>query len=261
MPFNHRSGLRYYTFDSFPSEGLVHAIFTRQGGTSPHPWASLNMGAGVGDERANVLENRRRAYETVGRPFSSNYDVWQVHSANVVCTDAPRPPEQPPIEADVILTNKPEVTLLMRFADCVPVVLYDPRRRVVGLAHAGWLGTVRFTVKAGIDAMRSRYASRPEDILAGIGPSIGPHHYQVGPDVISHVEQAFGRDSASLLQSENGEVKFDLWGANRLILENCGVKQIEVAGICTACHLEDWYSHRGEKGKAGRFGALIGLSG
>jgi polyphenol oxidase len=260
MPFIQSSGTRYYTFASFSRQGIVSGIFTRQGGVSPTPWASLNMGGMVGDDPQRVQENRRRAFETLNRPFESNYDVWQVHSAEVVCTDAPRPPDEPHLKADVILTDKPEVTLFMRFADCVPVLLYDPHRRVVGLAHAGWLGTVRLTLKAAIEAMRSCYGCHPGDILAGIGPSIGMHHYEVGPDVGDQVRSTFGKDSSFLLHEENGRVKFDLWEANRLILQGCGVHQIEVAGICTACHLEDWFSHRGEKGKAGRFGALIGLT-
>jgi polyphenol oxidase len=260
MPFAQSASTRYFTFASFSTHNLVHGIFTRQGGISPVPWASLNMGGGVGDDPKCVRENSRRAFAALGRPFESNFDVWQVHSADVVCTDAPRPSGAPYIKADVILTDKPEITLFMRFADCVPVLLYDPKQRVVGVAHAGWLGTVRLTLKAAIETMQSHYSCKPEDILAGIGPSIGLHHYQVGPDVIAQVQAVFGENSASLLQDEGGAVKFDLWEANRLILKSCGVEQIEVAGICTACNLDDWYSHRGEKGKAGRFGALIGLA-
>ncbi len=260
MPFIEASGLRYYTFESIPNQGAVHGIFTRKGGVSPVPWASLNMGGGVGDDIKCVRENRRRAFEVVGRPFESNFDVWQVHSADVVFADAPRLPETPYIKADVILTDKPQVTLFMRFGDCVPVLLYDPNRKVVGLAHAGWLGTVRKTLKAAVEAMQSHYGCRPEDIYAGIGPSIGLHHYQVGHEVITQAKAAFGKDAACLLHEQDGAVKFDLWAANRLILEKCGVRKIQIAGICTACHLEDWYSHRGEKGKAGRFGAVIGLT-
>ena len=260
MPFIQSSGRRYYTFASFPRQGIVSGIFTRQGGVSPSPWASLNMGGTVGDDSQRVHENRRRAFETLNRPFESNYDVWQVHSADVVCADAPRPLDEPHLKADVILTDKPEITLFMRFADCVPVLLYDPQRRVVGLAHAGWLGTVRLTLKAAIETMQSRYGCQPEDILAGIGPSIGMHHFEVGPEVVNQVQSTFGQDSSRLLYEENGRVKLDLWEANSQILQGCGVDQIEVAGICTACNLEDWFSHRGEKGKAGRFGALIGLT-
>lgn len=259
MPFIESAGLRYYTFELFQAHGIVHAIFTRQGGLSPAPWASLNMGGGTGDDLAIVRENRRRAFAALGRPFESNYDVWQVHSADIVCTDVPRPPETAPLKADGILTDKPKVTLLMRFGDCVPVMLYDPQRKVVGLAHAGWLGTVRRTVQAAVETMQEHYGSRPKEILAAIGPSIGAHHYPVGPEVAAQVKTAFGDKSSRLLQADDGAVKFDLWEANRMILEDCGVNEIEVAGICTACHLEDWYSHRGENGKAGRFGAVIGL--
>jgi YfiH family protein len=147
----------------------------------------------------------------------------------------------------------------MRFADCVPILLHDPRRGVVGLAHAGWLGTVRCTAAAAVQAMTEHYGSRPADIQAAIGPSIGPDHYEVGPDVIARVEQSFGAQASELIRKHGQKKHFDLWQANRLQLEQAGVSQIEVAGICTACHLEDWYSHRAEKGRTGRFGALIAL--
>lgn len=258
MPFRTSDPLRYYTFDCL-EDGPIHGVFTRQGGVSPAPWQELNLGGTVGDDPLNVAENRLRVFMALGRPIESNFDVWQVHSAEVVCADAPRPPDQPHLQADAILTDRPEVTLFMRFADCVPVLLYDPAQKVVGLAHAGWLGTVRQTVRAALEAMQARYRSKPQDIRAAIGPSIGPHHYQVGPDVVEQVRAVFGEDAGALLPARDGTVRFDLWSANRLILERAGVRQVEVAGICTACHPEDWYSHRGEHGKTGRFGAIIAL--
>jgi copper oxidase (laccase) domain-containing protein len=104
---------------------------------------------------------------------------------------------------------------------------------------------------------------QPWHLVAAIGPSIGPHHYEIGPEVISQVKQAFGQDAIQLLQKTNrgaaGSLQFDLWNANRLVLEGAGVRQIEIAEICTACHLEDWYSHRGEHGSTGRFGVLLGI--
>jgi hypothetical protein len=155
------------------------------------------------------------------------------------------------------------VTLFMSFADCVPILLYDPLRKVVGLAHAGWQGTVNQVAARAVEAMRDCYGSSPADIWTGIGPSIGLHHYEVGPEVVEQVQRSFGADAAGLLQSFNGGgrsgVNFDLWGANRLALERAGVRHIEVSGLCTACHLEDWFSHRAEKGTTGRFGALIAL--
>jgi copper oxidase (laccase) domain-containing protein len=108
--------------------------------------------------------------------------------------------------------------------------------------------------------MHARFGSTPGDILAGIGPSIGPDHYEVGPDVVSQVRQAFGQSASRLLTDHAGATHFDLWTANRLALEKAGVWQIELAGLCTACHTEDWYSHRAERGRTGRFGAIIALN-
>jgi polyphenol oxidase len=259
MPFHQTDSLRTYSFDALDESGLVHAVFTRQGGLSASPWDSLNLGGTVGDDPAKVKANRLLAFQAMGRDPNSLYDAWLVHSANVVCADAPRDLNKLPEKADAILTDRPEVTLFMRFADCVPILLHDPVRQVAGVAHAGWLGTVRQVAGAAVRAMSDRYGCKVQDICAGIGPSIAAHHYPVGEEVVRQVRKVFGSDAASLLPSSNGAVQFDLWAANRLILEQNGVQQIEVAGLCTACHLEDWYSHRAEKGKTGRFGVLVAL--
>lgn len=139
MPFHQVKSIRYYTFDIFDSTALTHAVFTRQGGLSPKPWESLNVGASamVLDDHQRVRNNRIRAFQALGRDPDSMYDVWQVHSADVVCADHPRPDDVPHVKADAILTDNPAVTLFMRFADCVPILLHDPVRRVVGVVHAG----------------------------------------------------------------------------------------------------------------------------
>ncbi len=126
MPFYHSNGLKYYRFPLFEGHGVIHAALTRQGGTSPSPWDSLNLGGTVGDDSARVFENRQRAFEAVQLSFDSLFDVWQVHSDRVVVANAPRLASEAIQQADAILTNKPDVTLFMRFADCVPVYLYDP---------------------------------------------------------------------------------------------------------------------------------------
>ena len=95
--------------------------------------------------------------------------------------------------------------------------------------------------------------------MAAIGPSIGVDHYEVGSDVIAQVERSFGSDTNRIVEFRDGKTHLDLWAANRLQLAKSGVEQIEVAGLCTACHLDDWFSHRAEKGRTGRFGALIAL--
>jgi len=262
MPFHQPDEIRYLTFDSLDEAGVAHAVFTRRGGVSPAPWNSLNVGGLVGDDPARVVENRRRCFESQGLFPESMYDVWQVHGNDVVIAEAPRPLNQPHLKADSILTDKPGVTLFMRFADCVPIVMYDPVRSVVGIAHAGWQGTVKKTASQAIRAMQEHYHSNPKDLLAAIGPSIGAHHYVIGDDVAQRVRDAFGEDSKELLDSTdkmNMGIRFDLWAANRLILEDSGVQHIEEAQWCTVCHLDDWYSHRGDRGKTGRFGVMISL--
>ncbi|NWG06283.1 MAG: peptidoglycan editing factor PgeF [Chloroflexi bacterium] len=256
MPFIHTHGLRYFQFDTLHTR---HAVFTRHGGVSPAPWGSLNVGGTVGDDLERVRENRLLSFRALGCKPESIFDVWQVHSADVVCARAPRPAGESYRQADIILTDKPDVTLFMRFADCVPIFFYDPRKAVVGVAHAGWMGTLRDVATVTVHTMRKQYDSNPTDIIACIGPSIGPDHYEIGADVILQVIQKFGDESEQVLRSNNGKIHFDLWRTNQLLLERAGVGKIEVAGICTACHTEDWFSHRAEKGRTGRFGALISL--
>ena len=258
MPFSQSNGLRYYTFDIFPKE-IIQAVFTRQGGVSPHPWDSLNVGGSIGDDITHVRENRIRSFRALCRMPESIHDVWQVHSVDVVYADAPRPLDTEYQKADIMLTDNPQVTLFMRFADCTPIFLYDPKKQVIGSVHSGWLGTVRGAAQAAVGAMQERYDSKPADILAAIGPAIGPDHYEIGEDVITQVREAFGTDAESLLEAHGESVYFNLWKANQILLEKSGVKEIEIANICTACHTDDWFSHRGEKGKTGRFGAMLAL--
>ncbi|HEY5156902.1 MAG TPA: peptidoglycan editing factor PgeF [Anaerolineales bacterium] len=258
MPFQQHGEIRYFQFEQL-GHGLTHGVFTRRGGVSPEPWAALNLGSTVGDDLQRVRENRLLALAALERDPASVYDVWQVQGIEVAIAEAPRPPESPHLQADAILTDKPGLTLMMRFADCVPIMLHDPVRKVAGVAHAGWMGTVRGTVRFAVEAMQKHYGSSLADIQAAIGPSIGPDHYEVGPDVVIQVQHAFQSDASSLLPVSAGHMKFDLWAANRLLLEKAGVRHVEVAGLCTACHTEDWYSHRAEKGRTGRFGAIIAL--
>jgi YfiH family protein len=258
MPFHERNGIRYFGFDIFP-QSVTQAVFTRRGGVSPAPWDSLNVGGLVGDAIEHVRENRIRSFTAMGREPASIFDVWLVHSTEVICADEPRDLNQTPIQADAILTDNPAVTLYMRFADCVPLLFHDPKRGVVGIAHAGWMGTIRGVAKAVVEKMHSHYGCKPENILAGIGPSIGVDHYEIGPDVIVQVRESFGAEAERLLESRDGRVHLDLWMANHIQLQNAGVERIEVSGVCTACHLDDWFSHRAEKGKTGRFGSLIGM--
>ncbi len=259
MSFHQPDEVRYYSFESFHGLPVVHAVFTRQGGVSPHPWSSLNLGGTVGDEPDRVRSNKTRALQAFHLTPESIYDVWQVHSADYVVANNPRLPEAEPRKADIILTNKAELTLMMRFADCVPVFLFDPEHHAIALVHAGWMGTVRRAVGAAVLAMQTHFQTKPDRLMAAIGPSIGPDHYQIGPDVITQIESVFKGEAERLLHPMDDGIYLDLWAANRFLLEQAGVRQVEVSGICTACHLDDWFSHRAEHGKTGRFGALFAL--
>jgi hypothetical protein len=257
MPFHQPDTIRYFTFESFDDAGVKHAVFTRRGGISPEPWASLNVGGLRGDDPQRVYQNRALAFETLDLKPESIYDVWQVHGADVICTAGSRRVNVPHRKADAIITASDEVTLFMRFGDCVPILLVDPIRSIIGIIHAGWVGTVKGVVREAIRTMQAEYCAKPANFLAAIGPSIARHHYPVGVEVVDSVRGAFGDDASALLTRDGDTTYFDLWEANRIQLEGAGVRKIENPEICTACHLEDWYSHRGEQGKTGRFGVLI----
>lgn len=252
-----QDGIKYYTLDSFDWLGIQHGFFTRSGGVSAPPWDTLNTAQTVGDTRENVIENRRRIFNALGRNVESIFDVWQVHSDIVLSTDAPRQLDQPHQKADGILTDRSEITLMMRFADCVPIMLFDTKNGAAGIVHAGWKGTLTRIAANAVEKMAAIYNTRPEDIIAGIGPSIGPDHYEVGDDVALYAKSVFNGFHDQVLRYESGKPHLDLWRANAITLGLCGVRNIEVAGFCTACNTGEWFSHRGDQGRSGRFAALL----
>jgi polyphenol oxidase len=260
MPFYQSGEIKYFRFSTLENQEVYHAVFTRHGGISPEPWCSLNFGASVGDELQRVAKNRETALGTLLLHTNSVFDVHQVHSTIIVKTDRPLALHETHLKADAILTNKPEVTLMMRFADCVPILLYDPVNRAIGIVHAGWVGTVDKIARKTVMAMVENYNTNPKYILAAIGPSIGPDHYMVGKDVLDRVHSSFGDLAKQVIINKQSKSYLDLWKANQIILLDVGVSKIENCEICTYCNLQDWYSHRGENGKTGRFGVIFGLN-
>lgn len=255
------AGPAYYQFDQWADEQrLIHGVFTRLGGVSAEPWASLNLGGTVGDDPAVVRENHRRVYAALGLDGERACTVWQVHSADTVVVRGRVPQRRWLARADGMITDQPRLPLTMRFADCSPILLYDPVRHVAGIVHAGWRGAVRDAAGSAVRAMCAAFGCHPGDIQAGIGPSIGPDRYQVGEEVVAAVREAFGAVDGLLRRADDGSTYLDLWLANRLALERAGVGQIEVAGICTATRTDEFYSHRAERGRTGRFGAVIALA-
>jgi YfiH family protein len=250
-------GLAYYRFTTMT---VTHGIFTRQGGVSAAPWGSLNLGGNVGDDPLAVRENHRRMYAALAVDGSRACTVWQVHSADVVYASGPVPGRRWLAAADGLITDQPGTPLAMRFADCTPILAYDPRHGAIGMAHAGWRGTVQGMAAALVRAMTAAFGSRPADLIAGIGPSIGPAQYQVGDEVVAAVGSYFGSSDGLIARNpDDGTAYLDLWAANQRDLERAGVAQIEIAGLSTAETPQDFYSHRAEKGRTGRFGAVICL--
>lgn len=259
MPFVQQNGLEYFQFQSLLNFPLIHGIFTRKGGVSPEPWNSLNLGGTVNDPKINIIENRRRVFEVIARPVESSLDVWQVHGRDILFSTTPRPLDASHEKFDGIITNNHTITLLMRFADCVPVMLYDPENNAIGLVHAGWQGTGKRICESAVDSMKEHFNTSPEKLIACIGPSIGPDHYEVGHEVIQTLSAAIGKEFDACYRKEMGSYYVDLWKANQMVLMQSGVSGIEISGLCTACDLSRWFSHRAEKGKTGRFGAVIAL--
>lgn len=254
--------LVYYQFDSLLAfAGLAHGVFARLGGHSRPPWQSLNTGHTVGDDPQAVAANHRLICDALGTSVDDLVSPYQVHGSRVAVVGAGD--RGLVIQGtDALITDEPRVLLMLRFADCTPVWLYDPVRHAVGLAHAGWRGTVLGTVGATVEAMEAAFGCSPADVVAGIGPAIGPCCYEVGDDVVQAVGAAFpGVADEFLVPGATGKWYLDLWAANRYQLVRAGVGRVELAGICTACHTDEWYSHRAESGRTGRVGALIGLRG
>ncbi|MCY0880152.1 MAG: peptidoglycan editing factor PgeF [Firmicutes bacterium] len=249
-------------FDVHPS---VSAWFsTRRGGVSAPPFDTLNLSYGVGDAASAVNENRRRILDTAGRDLADLVMPHQVHGNRVEwVTDAARgrgARGAQPIEAtDGLLTDSPHVVLGLGFADCVPIFLTDREARFVGLLHAGWRGTAAKIAERAVTLIKARGIS-PADLLAGIGPSIGPCCYEVDQPVHDAIVQAIG--DQPLAPKDARHWWLDLQGANRLILERAGVwpEHILEAGLCTGCRRDLFFSYRMEGRRTGRMGGYICLN-
>jgi YfiH family protein len=253
-------GIPFFRFDVFPQDGVQrHAVFTRRGGVSPAPFDTLNLSVSVADDKANVYANRRRAYGIYGRDSNSVVHAHLVHG-NDVAQVTQEDNGTWIRHVDGIISDEPGCTLTMNYADCSPILLYDPLRPAIGIGHAGWKGSVVDLPGAMVRAMQQAFGSDPGHLLAAVGPSIGPCCYEVGEPVISAVAAAFRDPATLLLVNEGPRPHFDLPEANRRNLLRAGVTQIEMAGVCTACHTDLFFSHRAEQGRTGRFGAVLQLA-
>jgi YfiH family protein len=252
----HANGVITYTFDSLHDLPVAAHVATRHGGVSPEPWASLNFSVLRGDTPERVQENRRRLAAALDIDAAQIVRCQQVHGTGIAKVD--RSDAGCLLEGcDGLVTDTIGLPLAVVFADCTPLVLYDRRRHVLGVCHAGWRGTVNGAATATLWAMQAGYDCAPTDIVAGIGPSIGPASYEVGEEVLD-LARARLPDATLFFGHPNGATArphFDLWAANQHQLAAAGVpfSQIEVSGIDTATHTDDFFSHRAERGRCGLF--------
>lgn len=253
------NGIVMYQFEELPdAEAVNHAILTRIGGVSQGPYATLNLGHTVGDDRAAVEENHRRALGVLGLEKEETVCPHQIHGAHVDIVGREHLGTVRP-ETDAMVTAEPQVPLMMRFGDCTPVLLFDPVQRVVGMVHAGWRGVVVGVVEATVRTMVEHLNCDPAEIWAGIGPTIGPCCYEVGRDVAGKIA-ASCPTGADVVRHVNGHVHADLPTAVEAQLRAAGIEHVEDAGLCTSCRVDEFFSHRAEHGRTGRFGIVMELS-
>jgi YfiH family protein len=265
----------------------------------------LNVSVGTGDKVERVLSNRLLALRGLGLEGYRCATAWMIHSADVLTLDGDEREDlrddwphcsylvdgqemswttRPRQKADAVVTRRRGVALAMSSADCAPLMLYDPVRQAIGLVHAGWRGTARGIAAVVVDTMRERFGCQPEQIYAGIGPSIGPCCCEVGEEVHGFFlgerqfelmptrepyrnlvcESAVFTVQAIDDRETNGWqecLSFDLWetSRNQLLLAGLTPEHIEVAGICTSCEKARFFSYRGEHRQTGRFPSLLAL--
>jgi YfiH family protein len=270
---------------------LWHGFSTRKGGLSRAYCADdapgeLNLGFTAADDREIVRQNRRLLVEAVTEdPSTPLVTLRQIHSSVLVLGAPGDASRQSPWKGDGLMTDEPGLLLGVQTADCIPVLVADRKRHVVAAFHAGWRGTVKRIVESGIGRMRMEFGSRPEDLIAAIGPGVGPCCYAVGDEVLSSFESQFAYADELfhevydtdpvrtrypmlfLTQRAPGHsnigpsLHVNLVEANRRQLLAAGLKanSIHSTGGCTSCHRELFFSHRASQGHAGRMMSVIGI--
>lgn len=212
--------------------GVEHAFFTREGGVSEGVYASLNGGLGSGDERAHVIENRKRMAAALSVAPNSFATVYQVHSPDVIVLDEPWDEGARP-RADAMVTRRPGLAIAVSSADCGPLLFADEEARVIGAAHAGWKGALTGVIEATIGAMEGQGARR-ERIHAALGPMISRAAYEVGPEFKGRFIEADPAHAGFFTPSpREGHAMFDLPAFIGVRLRQAGIGSVDDLGRCT----------------------------
>ncbi|HEY9777634.1 MAG TPA: peptidoglycan editing factor PgeF [Planktothrix sp.] len=232
-------------------EGLIHAFTTRAGGQSKAPMQSFNLGRHIDDTaaREDAMANRERLCQALGADYSALTVPGQVHSNRVVSAE-----EKSFSDVDSVATNLTGVPILLHFADCVPIIIYDPKARAIAVVHAGWKGTAASIVKNAVKFLSDNYGSKPVNLVAAVGPAIGPCCYPTAKEVADKLAATASGGDTFIQWHE--QPRPDLKGLNAAQLSDLGVEKIDVTEMCTACEPAIFYSHRQSGGKTGRQGAI-----
>lgn len=266
--YQEKNGLGVYQVPLFTKNGLTkHGFTTRKGGVSPYPFASLNLAFHTGDIDKNVRKNR----ELVSSAFDLDLANWvagkQIHGDRImVITGEERGNGAKEYstaleDTDALITNLSDVVLTSYCADCVTILLYDPRQKVIGIAHAGWRGTVeRIGVKT-LEKMQEVYGSSPKDCLIAIGPSIGPCCFEIDKKIVELWQKNFPNWPEVIRAKKPENWLINLWETNRRQFLEIDVpaEKITVSELCTFCGKDLFFSYRAEKGNTGRMAAFISL--
>lgn len=240
-----------------------HFVSLRGGGMSTGRHRELNLSLGVEDQAETVLKNRLLLFGSLEVLLSQAIFCKQTHEAKVVTVDsrdrgkgAWRHDTALP-RCDALITNSVGVCITVLLADCVPVLAIDPNVKAVGVAHAGWRGTVSGVTSAMISEMVTQFGTSPRDVRVAIGPSISPTAYEVGPEVVERASLRFADRIKDVVADRDGRLFFDLWRANQIELEAAGVveENISIMGIGTEDRSNGLYSERAEGRPCGRFAA------
>lgn len=253
-------------YEASPLLETAHGFSTRLGGVSEGYLASLNLGCHRGDAPENLRENYRRFCAATGVDVGRVVMTNQVHGVEVRAVEEgdvkPDLLGPTPFAADGLITDRPGITLVIFTADCVPILLFDPVRRVVGACHAGWRGTAGAIGRVAVEAMVSRYGCAPANIRAAIGPAIGPCCFETDADVPAAMEASLGALAAPFIRTVSpGRYRVGLTDINRAILLQAGLLErlIDVSQDCTCCRHDRYWSHRYTNGLRGSQGAVIML--
>jgi YfiH family protein len=247
--------------------GLLHAISTRQGGVSTGHYSSLNLGFHVGDLYDGVLENHHRVSQSLEFDLSSLVSCQQVHHDTIALIgerhlkNSSYLPDKMIEQTDALITDVPGVTLMTRHADCVPLLLFDPKTVTAAVAHAGWKGTLSRIGQKTIDLLVKEYKCQRKDIQVGLGPSIGPCCYHISSTMADLASEKLSKGTVFVKEWKGNKLSFDLWQANREQLLTAGIPEgnLYSSDVCTSCNVNHFFSYRKEKKVTGRFAALIGL--